>query len=162
MSQLATQITQFNAQQANSLEQFNAGETNAVNQFRAQLQNQRDQFNANNRLVIDQANAQWRQQITTLDNATFNEANRINAANLLAVGLAEYNNISQARRDAMNYAYQASESTKDRALQLVVSQVAANTDITTANIRASQAAGGDDSGGLFRAAGNLIGSLFGK
>jgi hypothetical protein len=161
MASLASQITQFNSQQSNAMSQFNAGQTNAADQFRAQLQNQRDQFNANNRLVIDQANAQWRQQITTIENANANEANRINAANLLAVGLAEYNNISQARRDAMNYAYQASESTKDRALQLVVSQVAANTDIQTATIRAKEASGGDSSG-LFKAAGSLIGSLFGK
>lgn len=159
MAQLATQVQQFNTQQANAMSQFNAGETNALSQFMAQMQNQRDQFNANNRLVIDQANAQWRQQITTLNNANVNEANRVNASNLLAVNLAEFNNISQARRDAMNYAYTASESAKDRAMQIVMSQVNADTSIEVANIRSDS--GDSGSASLFEAAGNLIGSMFG-
>ena len=159
MAQLATQVQQFNAQQANALSQFNAGEANALSQFKAQMQNQRDQFNANNRLVIDQANAQWRQQITTLNNATINEANRINASNLLAVNLAEFNNISQSRRDAMNYAYTSSESAKDRAMQIVLAQISADATTTSASIRTD--AGDSGSSGLVKAAGLLLGSIFG-
>lgn len=120
MANLISQTDQFNASQTNGMNQFNAGQQNAVAMFKAQMQDQRDQFNASNRLVIDQANARWRQQIATQDNATINEANRTNAANALAVNLAEFNNISQARRDALNFAFTASESGKDRAVNLAL------------------------------------------
>jgi hypothetical protein len=123
---LRTQVDQFNASQLTAISQFNAGQANAISMFKAQMQDQREQFNAANRLIIDQANARWRQQIATQNNATVNEANRINAANLLATNLAQFNNLSQSRRDAMNFAFTASENAKDRAVQLYMAQMSAD------------------------------------
>jgi hypothetical protein len=163
MANLSAQVQQFNAQQANGMEQFNAGQSNSLEQFRAQLQSQRDQFNAQNRLIIDQANAKWRQEISTINNATINEANRINAQNLLSVSLAEYNNISQSRRDALNYAYTASESAKDRATELIIAELREEGATKRAERAASSAdrqAQQQSRDGLFAAAGKFVASLF--
>ena len=62
-------VNQFNVSQSNSMEQYNVGQTNALEQFKQQVKNQREQFNATNGLVIAQANAQWRQQLSTINNA---------------------------------------------------------------------------------------------
>lgn len=124
-SNLRAQVDQFNAAQTNAMAEFNAGQTNAVGMFKAQMQDAREQFNATNRLIIDQANAKWRQQIATQNNATINEANRINASSLLATTIAEFNNISQSRRDAVNFAFTASENAKDRATQLLLATMSA-------------------------------------
>ena len=48
MSNLANQISQFNATQANAQAQFNTGEANTLSRFNAEVANQRDQFNATN------------------------------------------------------------------------------------------------------------------
>jgi hypothetical protein len=136
---LRTQVDQFNTAQRNAMSEFNAGQVNAVSMFKAQMQDAREQFNAANRLIIDQANAKWRQQIATQNNATINEANRINAANLLATTLAEFNNISQSRRDAVNFAYTASENAKDRATQLLLATMSAE-EASRARSAASSAA----------------------
>lgn len=122
---LRAQVEQFNTSQTNALAEFNAGQTNAVSMFRAQMQDSREQFNAANRLVIDQANANWRRQVSTQNNATINEANRIDASNLLATTMAEFNNISQSRRDAINFAFTASENAADRAVQLMLATMSA-------------------------------------
>jgi hypothetical protein len=158
MAGLATQVQQFNAGQANAMEQFNAGQTNALEQFRAQLKNDREKFNANNRLVIDQANAKWRQEITTINNATINEANRINAANLLSTTLAEYNNISQSRRDAMNHAFTSSEAAKDRALALIIAELQEEAETGRADSKTS-AARAASRNSLFESAGRLIANM---
>lgn len=125
-SNLRTQVNQFNTAQTNAMREFNAGQGNAMSMFRAQMEDQRQQFNAQNRLIIDQANAKWRQQISTSNNATTNEANRINAQALLATTMADANNWAQSRRDAVNFAYSASESAKDRAIQLLMTQISSN------------------------------------
>lgn len=153
---MISQVSQFNASQANAMEQFNSGQANALAQFREQMRNDREKFNANNRLIIDQANAKWRQEVTTINNATINEANRINAANLLSTTLAEYNNISQSRRDALNYAFTSSEQAKDRALELVLAELQEE----GATDRQASAARQSSRESLFRAAGNLVAQIF--
>lgn len=119
-SNLKAQTEQFNKNQLNAMEQFNAGESNAASLFKAQMEDQREQFNAQNRLVIDQSNATWRRQITTTNNAEQNEANRLAAQLTSATTLADYNNKAQARRDAINYAFTASENAQSRAVELIL------------------------------------------
>lgn len=156
MASLASQVQQFNTGQANAMEQFNAGQANALAQFREQLRADREKFNANNRLIIDQANAKWRQEITTVNNATINEANRINAANLLSTTLAEYNNISQARRDAINYAFTSSETAKDRAVQLIIAELQEE----AASQRQASAESAQRRASLMDTAGRFVANIF--
>jgi hypothetical protein len=119
-SNLKAQTEQFNKNQLNAMSQFNAGEANAASMFKATMEDQREQFNAQNRLVIDQSNATWRRQVTTANNAEQNEANRLAAQLTSANTLADYNNKAQARRDAINYAFTASENAQSRAVELIL------------------------------------------
>ncbi len=120
MANMKTQVSQFNASQKNSMAQFNAGQTNAARQFNAQQQNQRDQFNANNALVVAQANAQWRQNTATLNAAAQNEANMQKAREINGITTSALDNLWQRERDLMDYANSSAESSKDRALNLLL------------------------------------------
>ena len=120
MANMQTQVNQFNAAQINANNQFNAGQTNAAAQFNANVENQRDQFNAQNALVVAQANAQWRQNVATINTAAQNEANANAALAANAFTQSTMDQLWQRERDVMDYVYKASESSKDRALSLVL------------------------------------------
>lgn len=117
---LASRVSLFNTEQLNAINQFNAGETNATERFNAQLEAAREQFNANNGLVIAQANAQWRQNISTLNTAAQNDANMEMARTLNALTVKALDEIWMKERDAMAFAFTASESAEDRAVQLML------------------------------------------
>ena len=119
-SQLSSQTSQFNTAQANAMSQFNVDATNSIRQFNANLQNQRDQFNANNGLVVAQANAQWRQNIATLNTAAQNESNMNYAKTINSLTSSNLDQIWQRERDLMQYNFQSSEDSKDRALQILL------------------------------------------
>ena len=120
---LKTQVGQFNASQTNAMTQYNVGQTNALEQFKQQVKNQREQFNAQNALVIAQANAQWRQQLSTINNAALNDANRQNA--LQANGLTQkgLDEIWQKERDLMAYAFATAESAAERRNALLLQEL---------------------------------------
>ena len=117
---------------ANAMEQYNVGQVNALEQFKQEINNQRDQFNAQNALFIAQANAQWRQQLATVNNAALNEANRQNALqanNLTQKGLDE---IWQKERDLMAYAFATAESAAERRNQLIMQDLKAEAEGSSA------------------------------
>lgn len=120
---LSTQVNQFNSTQANAIAQYNSGQKNAMSQFNANVQNQREQFNANNRLVVDQFNANWRRQIATVDNATVNRVNELNAKNALDVSNTAYNNMFSFYSDTMKWAFDASENERDRIANLTMEEM---------------------------------------
>ena len=120
MANMQTQVNQFNSAQINATNQFNAGQENAAAQFNANVQNQRDQFNAQNALVVAQANAQWRQNVSTINTAAQNEANANAALAANAFTQSTMDQLWQRERDIMDYVYKASESSKDRALSVVL------------------------------------------
>ena len=122
---------QFNASSENQTKQFmknlatqvamqNTAQLNAGEQFNAQVQNNRDQFNATNGLVIAQSNAQWRQNITTLNTAAQNEANMVVAQLANNITTAAMEQLWQRERDMMDYAFKGTESSKERALELIL------------------------------------------
>jgi hypothetical protein len=120
---LAAQVSQFNNAQENALKQFNTDQTNSIAKFNAEAQNLRDNFNSNQRLVIDQSNAQWRREISTANTAATNATNYINAQNLQAMTLAEYNNATQLYRDQIEMAWSSYEKDADRAVDIIKSQI---------------------------------------
>lgn len=120
MANMEAQVQQFNASQANAMAQFNVNEANAMEQFNASQVNARDQFNAQNSLIIAQANAKWRQDVATMDTAAQNEANMEDARMANAYTAKSLDQLWQRERDQMDYAYRMSESSQDRALQLVI------------------------------------------
>lgn len=148
---LSTQVNQFNSTQANAIAQYNSGQKNAMSQFNANVQNQREQFNANNRLVVDQFNANWRRQIATVDNATVNRVNELNAKNALDISNTAYNNMFSFYSDTMKWAFDASENEKDRIANMTMEEMR----------QKGYADRADDSAnaGWWSAAGGLVGSI---
>jgi hypothetical protein len=129
---LATQVSQFNTAQQNALTQFNADQTNSIGKFNAEAQNLRDQFNSTQRLVIDQSNVQWRREISTANTAATNAANYVNAQNLQAMTLAEYNNATQLYRDQIEMAWSSYEKEADRAVEIIKSQITSSATTSAA------------------------------
>ena len=120
---LKTQVQQFNAAQTNAMEQFKAGQQDSISMFNRQMNDATAQFNAQNRLIIDQSNAEWRRAVTTANNATINEANRINAQTASGMTLAAYNNLMQRERDFYSFAFTAGENELNRANELALAQL---------------------------------------
>jgi len=146
---LQSQTNQFNVSQSNSMEQYNVGQQNAMEQFTQQVKNQREQFNATNGLVIAQANAQWRQQLSTVNNAALNDANRQNA--LQANGLTQkgLDEIWQKERDLMAYAFATAESAAERRNKLLLNELDAEGKSDSAFSSALGTLGGAIINGIF-------------
>ena len=117
---LATQTSQFNAAQTNAMDQFNLNAVNGLREFNANIQQQRDMFNAQNGLVIAQANAKWRQDLTTMNNATQNESNMDFAQTINALTGKNIDAIWQRERDLMDQAYKVNESKLDRVVSVLI------------------------------------------
>ena len=117
---LSSQVSQFNTAQYNAMSQFNVNEENALNKFNAEVQNQRDFFNANNSLVVAQANAKWRQDTTTINTATQNQANFEFAKQVNGLSNKAIDQIWQRERDLMQFAVAQSESALERSTRLLL------------------------------------------
>jgi len=117
---LGTQVSQRNSELQVAQEQFNVDQVNTVRQFNQSLLDSRDKFNANLTAQINQSNAVWRRTINTANNATQNEANRINAQNLLGLTNTAQNNLWQAYRDEAQWLIQTSENSLQRAHQAAI------------------------------------------
>jgi len=117
---LSSQVGQFNASQKNAVEQFNVNSVNALKEFNSNIQQQRDMFNAQNGLVVAQANAQWRQNIATMNTSAQNESNMAFAQTINALTSTNLDQVWQRERDLMSFAFTASESEQDRALQIIL------------------------------------------
>lgn len=127
-SSLSAQVAQFNTAQSNAMSQFNAGESNAMSQFNTAQQNARDQFNAQNHLVVAQANANWSQSITTAENAAANQANRDATLAENNLTMTAYNNLLQMERDIISWAWQSGENAMDRATNLMIAEIDADSN----------------------------------
>ena len=119
-SNLGTQVAQRNTELQVAQEQFNVDQVNTVKQFNQSLLDSRDKFNGNLTAQINQSNAVWRRTINTANNATQNEANRINAQNLLGLTNTAQNNLWQAYRDEAQWLIQTTENAFQRAHQAAI------------------------------------------
>jgi hypothetical protein len=160
---IASTIAQFNVDQENAMQRFNAGEANTIAQFNSTMKNQREQFNSQNSLIVEQANAQWSQTIATTNNAAINAANRDAAQAANGLTNIGYNNLLQGERDIMSYVFQTANNNADRATQLALGNITANTAITNAdkNLTAAEiAADAAKKGALAAAAGSVLSAMF--
>ena len=123
MSNMQAQVQQFNASQINAMEQFSVSEENAMAKFNVDMMNQRDKFNATNQLVVSQANAQWRQNVATLNTNSQNIANQEAAKISNAFTASTVDQIWQRERDLMSMAWKSSESSADRANNILLTQM---------------------------------------
>lgn len=147
MANLTSQVNQFNVAQQNAVNQFNTDQANAIAKLNTEAQNARDQFNANQRLIIDQSNAQWRRDISTTNTAAINASNYLNAQNIQAMTLAEYNNEVQLYRDQVEMAWSSFEKEADRANTIIIQQLE--------NEAALQGAEAETEGSLWGAIGSV-------
>lgn len=133
---LSSGISQFNAAQMNAMRQFNADEANSLLEFNAAIQNQREMFNAQNYLVVAQANAQWRQNLTTLNNAAANEANMEYAKQVNGIVQSALDELWLRERDILSMAFQSSENAASRNNAVILQQLANDGSLQAAELRA--------------------------
>jgi len=126
MAELDLTAETFNADAQNDMSQFDAEQANIIAQFNANMKNQREQFNVQNQLAIDASNVQWRRDVNTQNTAATNAALQFDAQNLLGIQQTALNNIWQHYDMLLNFAFQATESDKDRAQNLLLTNMSAD------------------------------------
>jgi hypothetical protein len=101
-----------------------------MQRFMAQMQDSRDKFDANMAAQILQSNANWRREVNTRNTAAQNEANRVNAQNLLGLTTQAQANLWQRYRDEASWVMTASESNLQRAHQsaMIAQEADANSE----------------------------------
>jgi len=117
-AELGSKVRTRNSELATANAQFNSDQVNAVKQFNQQVVNDRDKFEANLSTQISQSNAVWRRSINTSNNATQNEANRINAQAVLGMNEIAQANLWQSYRDDAQFLIQTTENALQRAHQV--------------------------------------------
>ena len=132
-AELGSQIGNSNSNRSASISQVNADQANSMQRFTAQMQDSRDKFNSNMAAQILQSNANWRRETNTRDTASLNEANRMNAQNLLGLTAQSQANLWQRYRDEAAWVMQASESNLQRAHQsaMIAQEAEANSAFYT-------------------------------
>jgi hypothetical protein len=144
---LTSTVAMFNAEQKSVLDRFNAGELNAAEEFNATIKNMREQFNASNSLVVEQANAKWLQEVSTMDTAAQNLANRDYAQAATEMTSLAFNGLLQENRDMMSFAWQTENNNADRSTQLAIANIQ--------SADAKEAAAAERSSGFWSALGNV-------
>ena len=117
---LQSTMSQFNSAQTNAMKQFNAGEVNAIQKFNAEIQDLREKFNAGMSATMAQSNAKWRQDATTINNASANESNFQFAKDVNGLTNKALDILWQRERDRMSFAMTSSENAMNRIMNLLV------------------------------------------
>ena len=126
MAELDLTAETFNADALNEMSQFDAEQANIIAQFNASMKDQRERFNVQNQLAIDASNVQWRRDVNTANTSATNAALQFDAQNLLGIQQTALNNIWQHYDTLLNFAFQAEESDKDRAQNLLLTTMSAD------------------------------------
>ncbi len=129
-AELDVQVQNANASRLAAMRQFNTDQANASDRYFAKINDARERFNVQNDAIIQQSNANWRREINTANTTAQNEANRINATNLLQIQNNALNRIWQRYRDEASWAVQANENAASRAhaIAILAQQQSFNTE----------------------------------
>tara|TARA_R110002050_G_scaffold282200_1_gene430041 strand:+ start:315 stop:2669 length:2355 start_codon:yes stop_codon:yes gene_type:complete len=119
-AQLETQASIASAAEETRVAIANAAEENAVKKYNMNVSEARETANAANAVVIAQANAVWRQNAETLDTAAQNDANKTYAQEITNLNNKAIDEIWQRERDVMDQVNENTESSKDRALNVLL------------------------------------------
>lgn len=117
---ISTSLEEANISRRLANQQFNVSAKNAVNQYVQSLNDDRQRFNVSLAQQIDQSNVQWRRDTTTANTAADNEAERINAQNLLNLTQQAQSQLWQKYRDDAAWTLQYANSKEMRAHQLAM------------------------------------------
>tara|TARA_R100000808_G_scaffold3415_3_gene12216 strand:- start:20978 stop:23125 length:2148 start_codon:yes stop_codon:yes gene_type:complete len=119
-SELEVQVANANSSRMAAMNQFNADQINAGKRYFAKMNDARERFNIQNESIIQQSNASWRRSINTANTTQQNEANRVNALNLLGFTQTAMDKLWQRYRDEAGWAMQISENDKQRAHNIAI------------------------------------------
>ena len=119
-AELGVQVDNANANRIAAMSQFNVDQVNSIAQFNATMADSRERFDATMKVQIDQSNALWRREIATADTAAVNDAQRINALNVLETSQSALNALWQRYRDESAWLVQSSENALSRSHQLTL------------------------------------------
>ena len=108
-------VQENNNKRAAALQEFDADQANAINRFEASLNDSRDKVYSEIQRQINQSNALWRREQNTQNTAAQNEANRVNAQNVLGLSVDAQNKLWQQYRDEARFILETSENDKQRA-----------------------------------------------
>jgi len=146
LTNLEANMNQFNTSQSNAMEQFNKAESNRasalnaqnetevsklnaqlstdVSKFNAQQDFQAEMWNKQNAQAVEQSNINWRRKANTIDSASDNAANMMNAQQSFSMDAAEQNFLWQQARDKATYLRQAYENEEQRKTTLYATALA--------------------------------------
>lgn len=152
-SALETEVEAANANRVAAMQQFNAGQKNAMAQYVSSMNDSRQKFNLDMKLQIDQSNTVWRRNVNTANTALQNEANRMNAQNLLGIQQSSLNALWQTYRDEVGWAIQMAENqlSRDHQIGMLGMQIESNVDFYNmeTNDRQTEALGAAVLNGIF-------------
>ena len=117
------------------------------------MNDSRQKFNLDMKLQIDQSNTVWRRNVNTANTALQNEANRMNAQNLLGIQQSSLNALWQTYRDEVGWAIQMAENqlSRDHQIGMLGMQIESNVDFYNmeTNDRQTEALGAAVLNGIF-------------
>ena len=152
-SALEAEVEAANANRVAAMAQFNAGQTNAMEQYLQSMNDARQKFNIDMKMQIDQSNTVWRRNINTANTALQNEANRMNAQNLLGLQQSSLNALWQTYRDEVGWAIQMAENqlSRDHQIGMLGMQIESNAEFYNmeTNDRQTEALGAAVLNGVF-------------
>ena len=117
------QTNQFFASLASDTSKFNAAQTQDAAKFSANLNEMRTQFNEKNRMIVDQSNVVYLRGINTANTAATNQAQQLNAQNLLSISNTAMANEITMMRDKNSFIFQASENAIERGLRRALAEM---------------------------------------
>jgi len=126
-SELGLAAEQVNAEMANDMARFNGQIMSDISKFNATMKNNREQFNVRNQIAIDTNNVQWRRSVNTANTSALNAAIQTDVQNLLGIQQTAQNNIWNHYDTILNMAYQSQESAMDRATNVAIATIDAET-----------------------------------
>ena len=95
-------------------------------------------------MVIAQANAQWRQNVSTVNTASQNEANMQDAKAANAFTASTLDQVWQRERDLMSFAWKSGETALERVNAVVLQNISATSSANTSAAQISQAKSSSD------------------
>lgn len=125
--ELGLQADKINADAINDMTEFSAEQILNADQFNASMKNNREQFQTSNQIAIDANNIQWRRDVNTANTATVNAAISQDVQNLFGIQQSSLNNIWDHYDTILNFSFKSEESEKDRAINLAIASLDAET-----------------------------------
>lgn len=132
-TQNTVETARFMTEMGQRAQEYNASQRQDINMFNRSIADSRDKFNVENAAMIERSNVDYLRRINTANTANENQANLINAQNLLGVSNAALANLVTVARDREAFNFQASENSEERATRRAIAQLTSSTNLTLQN-----------------------------